>query len=363
MFDDKHYVPILKGKMGEFEALRTLTPAAKTRLTPVIDVPPPAWDYEKNVQKGTLANHLQKIVLKYLARSWEHTRPLFLDLSYCAGENRTVDGVHPVTYALTLAEEKKLLVIPTTALDADGAYRRALTDALPRNGLGLCVRINRNDANDLAGLPSVLMDFLRSVRAEVRATDLILDLRACHPDEVSDCIDDAKLMIEALPRRREWRTLTLAGSGFPPSLPNPPDSEAMLPRTEFLIWKGLLAGRRDLERVPAFGDYGIEDPAHKEIDPRTMRMSANLRYTIEEHWIVMKGSWVRKATGVKFPDLCKRLVRRRDYRKPSFSWGDNYISMCSRGTVGPGNATKWRQVGTNHHITLVAEQASTQFAA
>ena len=41
MFDyNKHYVPNLKGRQGEYGALETLSLAIKRRLTPLIEIPP-----------------------------------------------------------------------------------------------------------------------------------------------------------------------------------------------------------------------------------------------------------------------------------------------------------------------------------
>ena len=52
MFDHKHYVPILGGKAGEYRALRELTPAIKSNLTPLVEVPPVQWDFENDRAAG-----------------------------------------------------------------------------------------------------------------------------------------------------------------------------------------------------------------------------------------------------------------------------------------------------------------------
>lgn len=64
MFGSSHYVPILKGKEGEFKALSTLSSAAKARLTPFIDIPRRDKDFKSNLPKPNLDTYLQKKAVK-----------------------------------------------------------------------------------------------------------------------------------------------------------------------------------------------------------------------------------------------------------------------------------------------------------
>jgi hypothetical protein len=303
----------------------------------------------------TLDKHLARLVAKYLALSWERSRGVFVDVSFCAEPNARIHDAHPLTYLLSLTRAKQLRVIPVLSLTADAALRKAVAQAIAQDGLGVCVRINREDCLPSRPLDSDLLELVKRVGGEVKATDLILDIRDCHEDEMQRCVADVKASLLRIPKPREWRTLTFAGGAFPASLPNPPNSVVMLPRVEMAIWRALLSSAGDLPRIPSFGDYGVAHPDHNEVDPRMMRMSPNLRYATDDAWIAAKGS---KPKGVTVPDLCKKLVRRTEYRKAGFSWGDDFIATRARGQGGPGNATTWRQVGTSHHITLAGEQVS-----
>ncbi len=112
-----------------------------------------------------------------------------------------------------------------------------------------------------------------------------------------------------------------------------------------------------------FGDYAISHPVPKELDPRTMRMSASIRYTTESEWLVVKGRNVRQFGFDQYFALSKALVERPEFSGLSFSWGDQYIADCADGITGPGNATTWRKVGTNHHITLVTRELANLIPA
>ena len=111
-----------------------------------------------------------------------------------------------------------------------------------------------------------------------------------------------------------------------------------------------------LLRVPSFGDYAVNYPEETFVDPRIMRMSANLRYTLDSEWLILRGRNTRQFGFEQFRDLCSSLVMKSEFAGPSFSAGDKFIDDCAQGSTGPGNATVWRRVGTSHHLTHVSNQ-------
>ncbi len=60
MFDDSHYVPILKWKRGEYQALLRLSEKAKDALTPLIEIPPVGWDFENSKLAKSIDEHLER---------------------------------------------------------------------------------------------------------------------------------------------------------------------------------------------------------------------------------------------------------------------------------------------------------------
>lgn len=61
MLDKRHYVPILKWKQGEQTALNLLPKFIKESITPLIELPPIEWNYEKEQPKKTIDKHLNGI--------------------------------------------------------------------------------------------------------------------------------------------------------------------------------------------------------------------------------------------------------------------------------------------------------------
>jgi T4 beta protein len=93
-FDHKHYVAILKGRAGEFRALREMADA-RTDFTPMIDVPPFDWDFVKEQNKKSVDEHLRRLP-GAIAKCWGVGRSIFIDLYMIQDVDRTQDGRHPL---------------------------------------------------------------------------------------------------------------------------------------------------------------------------------------------------------------------------------------------------------------------------
>lgn len=115
MFDRPKYVPILKGRDGEYGALQGLNSTAKDRLIPLIEMPPIPWNFEEERPDRTIDTHLEKVTQK-LDRAWGSGRPFFLDFLWIAEEERMTDGGHPVNFVAESAASRGLCPIPVVGL-------------------------------------------------------------------------------------------------------------------------------------------------------------------------------------------------------------------------------------------------------
>ena len=131
-----------------------------------------------------------------------------------------------------------------------------------------------------------------------------------------------------------------------------------MPRCEFPLWQNIV-NNVSLKRYIQFGDYCISNPEYNEIDPRLLKTSGNIRYTIDNSFYVIKGVNTRDNGFSQMVNLSQNLIDSGHYCGQEYSYGDNYIFNCSQGTDGPGNSEVWRRVGTNHHITFLVNQLST----
>jgi hypothetical protein len=184
-----------------------------------------------------------------------------------------------------------------------------------------------------------------------------MDFRSVSENDLLNVADMATDFLANLPDSTDWKTIIISSSGFPENLGGiPPRSMDTIPRTELDLRDALFSRRRSIPRFPAFGDYGICHPDLLDFDPRVHTPSAAIRYTIEREWLIIKAGSIKRYKLDQFRELSDKLRRRPEYYGPTYCWGDNYINECADYSVGKGNLTTWRQVGTNHHITLVGSQ-------
>lgn len=364
MFDHRHYVPVLKGKPGEFQALASLDPVIAERITPFIEVIPVPYEFFPNgtsVRKS-VDDHVGRLATR-LRGAWGIDRPMFIDIGTDPGTEVLSNDRTAIGHVLLEAREQGLKLIPVTTPSRSAVYQAELRAASAVDGLGVAFRITPNEIPDVTTANAVLEALLEATGTNRPQVDLILDFRDILPGQAGTLTLAARAVINMIPEVNEWRTLTLAATAFPVNLgAYGADSINTRERTEWLMWSQVLRAPQALARVPTFADYGVQHSDFTEdIDPRFIQMSANIRYTCASTWLLVKGKNVRKNGFKQFNTLCSRLVARPEYCGAQFSWGDKYISEWNLPVrqKKPGSAMTWRGVGTSHHITYVVRQIAS----
>jgi hypothetical protein len=362
MFDQTHYVPVLKGRDGEYGALKQLNDAARSKLTPLIEIPPVPWDFEKKIPQKSLDSHLEKVAAKLL-KSWGKEHPIFLDTLWLAGPAKMKNGLHPLTYILQAGRTLDLKIVPVTGFMRERGHVDICKSAHRDDKRGVCLRLLREDLMSNDGPGSDLQRLLDELSASPREVDLLLDLRSLATGQATETAETIKL-IRRIPELRRWRSFTICGTSFPSTLANlPMEACSYIARLEWGLWNGLREQLPEETRQPTFGDYAIAHPEPSEVDPRIMKASAAIRYTSSNNWLVVRGRGLKKYKFDQFYALSRNLTRRPEYRGKDFSWGDGYIEGCGRQVFGKGNLTTWRQVGTSHHLAFVLDQIASLSAS
>jgi hypothetical protein len=356
VFDHRHYVPLLKGKAGEFGALAELSVATKAKITPLIEVPPVTDNLETGKPNKPLDIHLAYIADKIKA-AWGDDRPLFVDLFWIELKDRTDKGVHPLACIFERFRSIGVLGIPSTGFDRDHDYNSTAKAIIATDQRGVCIRLLDEDMEDTGSLKDKLQDLQKSLGVARKSVHLLMDFRDVAAEDVERSAEVSIELINTLPGISDYRTLTLAASGFPGSLAKVESSTtAKLTRTELSLRKKVLSQGTGLQRIPTFGDYAIAHPDLLEADWRKFKLSGSIRYTLEKDWLIVKGGSIEKHEFKQFHKLANQLSNRTDFYGADFSWGDKYIAKCATKQVTSGNLTTWRKIGTNHHITVVGAQ-------
>lgn len=356
-FDHHHYVPCLRWKLGERQALLRLTAETKDRVTPLIEVPEIGWDFQKKRNAKTLDEHLAPFA-KRVRVKWE-TPLCFVDLKLLAPGARLADGTHPVDFVFGELRDHGCRGIPVTGPDRDPGYQEAVARTVSQDQRGVCLRMNLLDAAR-GNVVGTVDDLLRALRTKPVETDLVLDLGAPNFVPLDGFSKMLQSVVLGLPHLDEWRTFTVIGTSFPATMGELGRGAQLVDRHEWLLYRRLIGGLSAAgRRLPTFGDYAVAHPEVLLLDMRLVKPAASIRYAVDDAWYILKGLNVRDHHYAQYRTHCRTLISSPYFAGRGFSAGDAYIDDCANGVVTTGNLTTWRWVGTNHHISKVAEDIAS----
>jgi hypothetical protein len=346
MFDQSHYVPVLRWKRGEWAALRTLSRAARARITPMIELMPSAFTDTEPKLTWDVPTSIPRVV-KQIAKSWG-TRSLYLD---CDRVLRALPNLPPAQLMTALWASGRrwgLSFIPVARLHHPLSFKNALRDLMALVG-EICIRL---EPVNLAApnWPEHLSALLATLGARPQDAHLIFDYQATWPM-------DYQIIYRALDVTA-WKSFTVIGGTFPRDLTAFAVGQHLYPRHEWTSWRTFILSQQRLPRLPTYGDYATQHAVYRE-PPDAANFSASIRYTTDDHWLIMRGEGVFSAGSPGFkqwPENALLLCDREEFCGRDFSDGDAYIWQAAFHRKTTGNAETWLRAGINHHLTFVTGQ-------
>lgn len=343
-FGPDHYVPVLKVKRGERKALQRLSSIHQSRVTPLLEI-------VKRMPGKTISAHLDTA----FTGLGEAVRPYarcFIDAREIAA-----DGQAGADEVFRRAADAGIVFTPVT-----GVTRTAdIAPALAYRTNGLALRLTRTEFEQ-GGLAGRINLFLSTKGLTPEEVDLIVDLGGVEDFILEGIATLTDAFIAVVPNHLRWRTFTVSACAFPKSMGGVQrNSEASVERADWLAWRNNLYSRRNsLERLPTFSDCAIQRPEGVEgFDPVRMQVSASIRYSLGEEWLLIKGQSTRsKRPGEQFPELARRLVYgnlRQNFYGADHCNGCESMKAAADRKPGWGSAEAWRQLGTIHHISVATQ--------
>lgn len=351
MFNHRHYVPILKWKMGEYQALQRLTAPVKDGLTPLLEIPPVGFDFETGQQKETADDHLGDFGRR-LKSKWQ-ARSCFVDLKFLPPHTRMAGGHHYVDAVFNAARTEGCATIPVVSFASDAAFLTAAASAVRLDRRGVCLRLALADF-DRPALASDIEDRLRTLGIGWAEADLVIDLGTPNYVPIAAYVRTMATLLSLVPMLNRWRTLTIAGTAYPESVATVKPPFERRPRHEWVAYRVFVGTLGQETRIPTFGDYAVAHPDPVELDMRMIKPFAKLRYTIDDAWHIGRGTPVRTQGFGQYQQMCATLVAQPYFSGAGFSAGDAHIAACAAGSVATGNLSTWVWVSTNRHLTKVA---------
>jgi len=352
--DPQRYIPCLRWKQGEYQAISHLTPSVRDMIKPLIDVAEIGFDFEEGEDSKSIDEHL-KLFAKRVRKKWG-IEECYVDMHLIDAYQRMANGNHPVSFVFDDLRLQGVHAVPVTGINQDSQWQDAIQKAVDQDGHGFCFRITLEDALKPA-LGTLLNELLQKYGMQAEQCDLIIDEKGPNYEPLDGFVGLLETIIKNLPHLNQWRTFGLIGISLPASMSTLGSGTSVIPRYEWQSYKKLIVQLKSLGiRIPCFGDYAINRPEVSKVDQRFMKTRANIRYTINNGWLIVRGQNIRDFA--EYKDLCSAIVSSKFYNGSGFSVGDKYIIDCAQGNAKTGNHTTWRWVGTNHHLTSVAQDVA-----
>jgi Beta protein len=350
---DALYVPVLKGRQGELAALSLIQPMTRQHVLPVLEIVPGPGDDAYNA-----APQLRSIIEKTARRlqTWAGQR-LLLDAGLLTTEMELRDGFGALGFSIAAALDQGVSATPVVRLD-DGLL--ALHDARTWHAdtrCGIAVRLGAKDLDeDAEDIDTAVTDLLRDLEVDRKQVDLVLDIGPAIGDLMvragSRLAADA---LRALTNPDDFREIIVTAGAFPPDLTDYPPWEIGEPVRYDAALYDHLRQRRRLPRIPAYGDYAVTNPIL--VTGLPYRASPQLRYTLADRWLVLKGGRNDPRGHDQFYDICERIAAHPDFVGAALGNADARIADSR--AKGPGNASTWREIGTAHHLDYVVRRLTS----
>jgi hypothetical protein len=358
--DYKQYVPFLKGKQGELDALSTVNRGGREQLTPLVEIGPIEIDPKTGANTKSLDETLEGLAAK-IAKAWGSLDFCFVDLPEFDPDARLESGQHPVARFFEDAKAVDLAAVPVAGLDRDKPHLDAVAEARSWRGTGLAIRVRRRELQTPTALAGGLTRLAGIVGVDFEEADLLLDFGHILKSETTAIEAMAEAAILALPEVDSWRSLTVSSGAFPETVSPDvkPGETGVLERRDFALWRALTAGKA-LPRLPAFGDYGVASPEWLQgFDPEIMAPAAKIVYAREKDWLVVRGRSLKKHGFGQYRALAHQVIRSGSFQGSEHCWGDSYIAKCANGRVGTGSLKTWVSVATSHHLGVTTRQLAS----
>lgn len=342
MISPNQYVPILKCKAGEFMALAKLSPDVRDELIPIFDIVPPGGK--------KFVDHIEDS-LKYLRR-WDKTKLFYID-GYMVQDIIYSPRIHAMEYLFRVLSREGFKVLPVINSVTNREYNSAVKQIITNNNSGLCLRIFRNPIEKMNNDIDQFLNFLELTPSSI---DLVIDMRELYSLNTEAINRQTINILQNISYLNNWRSLVLTGGSFPIDLVElKADQIHPLERVEWMNWKQLITNN-EIDRIPAYSDYGISHPLISETGIGIPNASASIRYTCENEFSVYRGRGTRQKGFKQFNVLSETLINSNEYYGAGHCEGDKYINTNGTIKLKPGSLTTWRWVGTCHHLTVVSNQ-------
>lgn len=350
------YMPVLKFRQAEYQALLRLDETIKHSLLPMFIVPPIEYDFEEQRLKKTAVEHVSKLPQRLKDKWGKGT--FLLDIDESLHPELLADGSSLILDIYNSILSEGLEPIPVLTLSYSQHYFQYIKDVFPSLKGRLALRVSFDELANPDNFKK-LQGYLKELDTSEGNTTLIIDFKDNTDYSESKSICNLLEMICGFWQMERFSSVYVIGTSLDLSqVKKPGDTQE---REDWNLYKALCRGSFPISI--GFGDYLIETPYFSNVDMRKIKPAAKLVYSYDDYWDVLKGSAFRDNPG-QMRSICNDLIMKPDvYCAPTFSPGDKKIYECAHGVGNTGNLGTWKEAALSHHLTLVVNQLSSFFEA
>ncbi|MFM2667156.1 beta family protein [Vibrio mediterranei] len=352
----KNYLPILKWRQGEYQALLRLNKEVKKNLYPLFVIPPVEFDFEEQKPKKSAEQHVEKLADRYI-KKWGKALSL-IDIDSSLHLDNVSDGRTIPEYIFDELELIGGSFSPVLQLDYDVSYVNAVKKSWLSCQKGMCIRVSLDQLAD-ASSSTQISNFHSFIGCPEDKTDLVIDFKkGASYEPYENVVELLSMLLGTVCNVNQYRSIYIVGTSL--ALDEVKKPGAKQQRHDWLFYKSLHStAKSDFPNI-GFGDYTIETPEFSSLDMRLMKPAAKIVYSSKNNWIIFKGTSFRD-NPAQMKDLCDALIKSGYYYDPAFSNGDKKIHDCSLGICGTGNMSTWKEAAISHHLTLAVHQNASLY--
>ena len=351
------YVPILKWRQGEYQALMRLKDSIKDLTYPLLVIPPVEFDFEEERPKKTVQDHIEPFSTRF-SKKWGQRKAL-IDLHESL-ENESMDDGSPVISSIfTSLRSENCNAIPVARFANHSNYVSHLKAIIATDKQGVAIRLKLPELMS-SNINSQLGNMISDLEVTAESTDLIIDLEVPQSFEPYNAFSKAlATAIKRIDNINQFRSFVISGMSLKLSEVQRPGAEPT--RHEWMLYQHLVKELGDT-RKPTYSDYTIETPDFISMDMRLLNPAGKIVYATSDTWLITKGKSFRDNRS-QMIDQCATIVHSTHYCGKDYSHGDNRIFETYKKIDGTGGLGTWKEVGISHHITLVVNQLAKYHAS
>ena len=344
------YIPFLKFKTGEVNAISELDPVVHRSICPFFDFPK-----KGDISADEFRDSVGKID-RAIAKHMPGVAELYFD-NYDISDDLTIAGEQ--NYSYLLRKLAKWPIVPVVGVDRAkpriAAVAKLKDDGVIRSG-HIALRVTTEEFESYVAIQDEITD-LEPLFALFESIDLVFDLR------IYDGADPEKLSRSILSFSKKFcgkykvRRVVVTGSSIPSSIGNvlKVKTECLLDRAELAVFEKVAAKHDHAHLV--FGDYATVSPDYAEVTlpPEMMQnvMTPKFTYTLKGRHFFIRGERIR-GNYEQYFEMARKLCAKGFYRGKAFSWGDAYLNSKSLELGGNCTPASVIKPTVNAHISYMA---------